>query len=210
MPRKRARSERGAVAVEAALVTPILILILFGIVEMSLLMRDAVAVTSSVRTGARVASVAAGAGEANCLPGVDMPVCSPATTPKLAQAAADAIQRASSSMPKDSIDSIIVYQANKQGYPLPDGNTTLACTSACVRYEWSDTLDKFKYEEGKWISTTINACINDANRMAVGIAMEAKHSFITGLFGAKKGLSDRSVMQFEPLPQDQCKPGTHA
>ena len=53
MFRPRGRGERGAVAVEAALVTPILFLLVLGIIEMSLYMRDTISVTSSVRTGGR-------------------------------------------------------------------------------------------------------------------------------------------------------------
>ena len=123
MGRTRRRGERGAVAVEAALVTPILFLFVLGIIEMSLLMRDTVAVSSAVRVGGRVASVSAGAGPGVCQASADPPPCSPVTTPALAQAAADAIQRAGSAMPKDQIDYILVYRANSGGYPMPNGNT---------------------------------------------------------------------------------------
>ena len=47
------RDQRGAAAVEAALLTPLLALVLFGIIEMSLYMRDVVSVSSSVHVGAR-------------------------------------------------------------------------------------------------------------------------------------------------------------
>ncbi len=63
MFRRRERNQRGAVAVEAALVTPVVCLMLFGIVEMSLLMRDVVSASSSVRAGTRVASASAAAGK---------------------------------------------------------------------------------------------------------------------------------------------------
>ena len=91
---RRERDQRGAVAVEAALITPFLCLLLFGIIEMSLLMRDAVSVNSSVRVGARIASVSASSGKGTCAASSNPPPCSPATVPALAQAAADAIQKA--------------------------------------------------------------------------------------------------------------------
>jgi len=197
------------VAVEAALVTPILFMFVLGIVEMSLLMRDTVATTSAVRVGGRVASVSAGAGPGVCAASANPPPCSPASTPALAQAAADAIQRAGSAMPKDRINYILVYRANSGGYPLPAGNTSLTCSSSCVRYVWDSGLSKFRYAGGTWQSTDINACVNHANRDAVGIAMVADHPWITGLFGDGVELTERTVMNFEPLPSEQCMPNTH-
>ena len=209
MFRTRKRGERGAVAVEAALVTPILFLFVLGIIEMSLLMRDTVAVSSAVRVGGRVASVSAGAGPGICQASADPPPCSPVTTPALAQAAADAIQRAGSAMPKEQIDYILVYRANTQGYPMPNGNTSISCYLDCVKYVWDDGIGRFRYAGGTWASTTINACVNHANRMAVGVAMHANHPWITGLFGSGVTVEERTVMNFEPLPSEQCMPGTH-
>ncbi len=201
--------ERGVVAVEAALLTPLLVLVLFGIIEMSLLMRDVVSVSSAAHVGARTASVAAGAGQGTCQASSNPPPCSPASVPALAQAAADAIQRGGSAMPQSQINWIIVYNANSGGYPEPAGNTTSACTSDCVKYVWDAGLGKFRYASGAWASSSINACINDPARMSVGVIMNASHPWITGLFGNGVNIQERSVMQFEPLPNDTCKPGTH-
>src|SRR4051794_5390732 len=202
------RSERGAVAVEAAIVSPLLLVLLLGIVEMSLLMRDVVSTNSSVRTGARVAASSAGAGPGTCQASANPPPCTPASAPAVAQAAADAIDRAGSAMPKDSIQSLIVYSANSQGFPLPAGNTSMTCSTKCVTYVWDTGLGKFRYSSGSWDSTTINACLNDPNRESVGVVLNAKHSWITGFFGSGVSLQERSVMQFEPLPNESCKPGT--
>ena len=210
MFRSRKRGERGAVAVEAALVTPILFMFVLGIIEMSLLMRDTVSTTSAVRVGGRVASVSAGAGPGTCAASASPPPCSPANTPALAQAAADAIQRAGSAMPKDRIEYLLVYRANSGGYPMPSGNTSLTCSTDCVRYVWDAGLKKFRYASGTWVSTTINACVNHSNRDAVGVAMVANHPWVTGLFGDGMQLTERTVMNFEPLPSEQCMPGTHA
>jgi hypothetical protein len=209
MLRSRSRGERGAVAVEAALVTPLLFLLVLGIIEMSLYMRDTISTTSSVRTGGRVASVSAGAGPGVCQASSSPPPCSPANTPALAQAAADAIQRAGAAMPKEQIQYILVYKANAGGYPLPTGNTSLTCSSSCVKFVWDAGLSKFRYGGGTWVSTTINACVNNAARDTVGVAMVARHPWVTGLFGSGVTITERAVMNFEPLPSDQCMPGTH-
>jgi hypothetical protein len=212
MARRRrfgARSdERGAVAVEAAIVTPLLLVLLLGIVEMSLLMRDVVSTNSSVRTGARVAASSAGSGPGTCEASASPPPCTPANAPAVAQVAADAIARAGSAMPKDSIEWVQIYSANEKGFPLPTGNTTMTCSVKCVKYVWDKGLDKFRYSSGSWASSTINACLNDPNRESVGIVLQAKHDWITGFFGNGVTLQERSVTQFEPLPNESCKPGT--
>lgn len=206
---RKHRNERGAVLVEAALLTPLLALILFGIIEMSLFMRDVASVSSAAHVGARTASVGAGAGPGTCQASANPPPCSPASVPALAQAAADAIQRAGTAMPQDQTNWIIVYRANPGGYPFPTGNTSAVCSTDCVKYVWDAGLDKFRYASGAWTSSQINACINDPARMSVGVIMNATHTWVTGLFGNGAGVQERSVMSFEPLANDQCKPGLH-
>jgi hypothetical protein len=204
--RRRRRSERGAVAVEAALVVPILAMMLFGIIEVTMLVRDDLALTSASRTGARVASAAAGAGPGTCETGPDAPPCTSASSPALAQAAADAIQRAGSAMPKDAIDYILVYRANSAGLPGAEGSTTMpsscAGVSNCVQFVWRDSADAFRYASGAWDSRTIDGCVNESDTL--GVYIHATHKTVTGLFGSI-GLADRAVMKFEPLSDDTCK-----
>lgn len=208
MRRARRRTEQGAIAVEAAIVVPLLVVMMFGIVEVALMMRDSIALTSSVRTGSRIASASAGAGPGTCQASSNPPPCTPATVPAFAQAAADSIQRAGSAMPKDSINWVMVYEANTAGFPLPQGNTQLVCTTNCVTYVWDTVLNKFRYSAGTWASTSVNACVNDPLQTSIGVAMRAQHSSVTGLFGSIP-LTERSVMRFEPLPSEQCKANTH-
>jgi Flp pilus assembly protein TadG len=197
---RRQRSERGAVAVEAALVTPLLMLLVFGIIEMSLLMRDASGVTNQVRAAARIAATEAGAGT---------PVSS--STPTLADDAVNAIQNAGSSMALSSVNWVLVYQANQYGYPMPATNqTSVACTTNCIKYVWSTSSNKFVRSSGSWNTATVNACVNDPNRQSVGVAMSARHTWVTGLFGAGVDVPARLMMQFEPLPATQCASGNHS
>ena len=118
-------------------------LVLFGIIEMSLFMRDVVSVSSSVHVGTRMASVAAGAGPATCTPSP----CTPPTAPALAQLAANAIQQAGSAMPQDQINWIEVYNANTSGFPMPSGNTTSTCSTDCVKYVWNSSQEPVRLLE---------------------------------------------------------------
>lgn len=54
---KRLRSERGAAAVEFALVLPVLVLVLLGIVEFGRAYNAQITVTSAAREGARVMAI---------------------------------------------------------------------------------------------------------------------------------------------------------
>jgi hypothetical protein len=225
--RRAGRGDRGASAVEFAIVVPVLLLILLGILEFAFVFRDYLSVSSAVRVGTRTASSGAGAREAVCpypLP-VGMTACTGSDTPQLAQSAADAIQRAGTTMNQDIIDEIWVYRANTSGFPANSvyvssanpNNTTGAttqdaalaqgCNTACVKYRWNDALNKFQYTSGTWDYKTINGCIADAD--AVGVYMKATHPFFTKFIRDSLTMSDRSVMTFEPLPAGQCAPGAH-
>ena len=141
------------------------------------------------------------------------PVCVPANVPALAQAAADAIQRAGSAMPVDQIEYLLVYKANSSGFPGADSNLTMPTSCAgfsnCVMFKWRPTENKFRYNSGSWVSTTINACF-PGNLDRVGIALSAQHKTFTGLFGSQLTLKDHAVMNFEPLPAQICAAGAHA
>lgn len=213
---RRRRREDGAVAVEAALVVPILALLVFGIIEFGFLLRDYAGVSSLVRTGARIASTGADHGPATCETGPTAPPCTPASAPALAQEAADAIQRSGIASNPDQIQYILVYKANDKGYPGVDGSTTMpadcSATANCVKFVWRPAVDKFKFNSGAWNSTTISACFpgSPTNPMdRVGIYLKATHPMITGLFGTSITLSDRAVMDFEPLATQSCGSGQH-
>lgn len=197
--RKR-RDERGAAAVEAALIMPILFLLVFGIIEMGFLMRDNVAVTSAVRVGARIASAAPGAGEATCDAGT---TCAPKTTPKFAQMAADAIQVNGSAMPMDQIDVIWIYRANANGYTGASTSWIGAtCASNCVEFKWVPTRNAFRYVRGQWNEATVVSCPTTAQRL--GVRMVTRHPFVTGMWKPIT-VEDHAVMTFEPETLDKCK-----
>jgi hypothetical protein len=180
---RRRFGERGSVAVEAAIIFPLLITLTFGIIEFALLMRDHTATTSVVRAGARTASA---------LP----------RDPAMVTSTVAAMERAGSALPKSSYEELWVYRANAAGYPGGEGNRSFdpgTCTANCVRYSWNDRRDAFQQVGGSWAPTSINACAGDPAAQAVGVYLKANHDWITGLFFDSTFVTDRAVLKFEPI-----------
>jgi TadE-like protein len=189
--RRRPRGERGAVAVEAALVTPLIIAILLGIIELTLLLKDNVAVSTAVRAGARTASAQ---------PRQDAFLANTATR----------MDRAVASLNSDGLQEMWVYKANDAGYPTGTSGFT-SCGSNCVKFTWDGT-EFTTVEANKWPASSVNACpedpaLNPSGPDSVGVYLVYKHSFITGIFGQTMTLTDHAVLNFEPVPPTQgCKP----
>ncbi len=194
--RRSTRGDGGAVAVEAALVTPLILLLVFGMIEFTLLLKDNVAVTSAVRAGSRTASAE---------PRVDT----------FLEDTARSMTRTVQTLDKSGLEgaqggNLYIYEADKNT-GLPTASTTFACTSKCVRYDWDTGANKFVYRSGSWSHLSINACAGDPNLTTVGVRLEYRHDFLTGLFGTGLTLADQSVQNFEPIstlddPNGVCKP----
>ena len=111
-------------------------------------------------------------------------------------------------MPEDQINYIVVYRADAaNGNPPADCLAVpIAASSNCVKFVWNKASDRFVYADGDWASTSIDACINSPSAQAVGVYMNATHRWLfSGVFGNTVTLSDKSVMNFEPLPNDSCQ-----
>lgn len=201
----RRRDQRGAAAVEAALVTPVLLLMVFGIIEMAFLMKDNVAVASASRVGARIASAAPNAGEALC--DGEVP-CAPGTTPRFAQLAADAMQTNGNALPTDQVDEIWIYDANDDGFPnAATSMETATCATQCVRYVWSEARGAFRYGGGAWSEVATDVCATEGRR--VGVRLMTTHPWVVGFklwpgFPDSLPVDDHAVMSFEPLTVEEC------
>jgi len=193
----RSRSDRGSVAVEAAIVFPLLIFILFGVIEFAMVLRDHVALTSAARSGARVASA----------------------QPRLATFAIDsaaAVARAGTTMPLSTVTEVWVYESNAAGYPTNGAAITstteafTACTTKCIVFTPSGS--SLVQTAGSWSHEDVNACPGDVGMTSLGVLVRGRHTFVTGIFGASMDLSDHAVLRFEPIPASQllqsgqCKP----
>ncbi len=183
---------------EAALLVPILIVLMFAVVEWGLMMRDTLAVTESARVGARTASA--------------LPRQSDFTRKTV-----DAISQAGSALPKSQIVEILVYKANDEGFP--GVGRTMSCVgfeSSCDRYVWDAGSSSFVLSPGgsPWdplagVSTpgNVNACPAGSGGPpdSVGVYVEAVHPWVTRLFGSTRTLRDQAVLPFEPMPVGVCQ-----
>jgi Flp pilus assembly protein TadG len=181
--RTRRSDERGAAAVEFALILPVLMLILFGIIEWSLMFKDSLTVASATRAGARTASAEP-------------------RTAAFADNTALAVARAVTALPSKSIQELWVYKARADG--MPDSGSFSSCTT-CVKFSWDSVGKKFTRKPGTdWDPATQNACAGTSD--AVGVYLKVDHEFITGFIAPNRVLTDHTVMNLEPVPVFQgCK-----
>jgi hypothetical protein len=180
--------DRGAVAVEAAIITPILILLLVGLVEFGLVFKDQLAVTSAVRAGARIASA----------------------EPRLATFAtdaADAVAHEGSALDMTQVKSLWVYKADSTGHPIGAGGTFNSCASSCVQFTWSAAQNKFLPTSGSWPATSQDACYGEQD--SLGVYMSFKHDAVTSLIFSTMNLTSHTTMRLEPYASVSgagCKP----
>jgi hypothetical protein len=171
--------DRGAVAIEAALITPILLTIIVAIIEFGLVYKDQLAVTSAVRAGARMASA----------------------EPRIAsfaQDAANAVAKEGSALDLSQVTSLWVFKADAGGHPLGAGGTFNSCSSSCVQFSYSTGSKTFVVSGGTWDYTTQDACVSEQD--SVGVYMKYNHQAVTNVLFRTMTLSSNTVMRLEPIP----------
>jgi Flp pilus assembly protein TadG len=169
------------VAVEFALILPLLLLILFGIIEWSLAFKDTLTVASATRAGARTASAQP-------------------RSPTFADDTARSVSRAVAALPDNAIEALWVYKAGADGKPVGGGGFS-SCTT-CVQYSWNASTNAFVRQGAtNWDPATQNACAGTSD--AVGVYLRANHKFLTGYFPPAVSVTDHTVMNLEPVPSFQ-------
>lgn len=172
-----AGTQLGAVAVEAAIVLPLIFLLIFGILDLTILTRSDIALTAATRNAVRIASA--------------MP-----KDETFASAATEAVLRGASGLPSADIAEIWVYQANSEGLP---GNATRgfpsSCPANCLQYQVVDGVATL--QGGQWDSHTINACPGSTD--TIGVMVRGQVQPLTGGLVPATEVSRRSVMKFEPV-----------
>jgi hypothetical protein len=180
--RRTRGGERGAAAVEFALVVPLLILLVFGIIEFGMAFKDSLTVASATRTGARTASA---------LP----------RSASFHTATVDAVREAVEALPDGAVEELWIYKAGNDGLPVGRTDFSSGCSS-CTQWNWDDATDTFvSASPATWNPLTQDACAGTGD--SVGIYLKVNHDFVTALFGSDMTLTDHTVMRLEPKPAFQ-------
>jgi Flp pilus assembly protein TadG len=177
--RRRSRDDRGVTAIEAAIILPVFLTIVVGIIEFGLVFKDQLAVSSSVRAGARLASA----------------------EPRVSTFAADAaaqVAKAGAGLDMTQVTAMWVYKADSTGHPIGAGGGFGSCTTSCDQFTWSAASGACVQTTTGWSSTQQDACQGEQD--SVGIYMQFNHQSVTSLFFSSLTLSSYTVMRLEPIP----------
>lgn len=183
--------ERGVTLIEAALITPVFLMLIFGVIELGLAMNDNLALSHSTRAGTRVASAS----------GNDL---------LSDYGILRSIARESSAIPRRQIKLIVVYKASGIGAaPTSACQGGTAVPGVCNVYREGD-LSRAKAGFGcgtgepdaswcpqdRWVTLTPSRQPD-----YVGVWMKIEHPWVTRMFGSTLTLTDSSVIQLEPRGQ---------
>jgi len=191
---RRRRGERGAALVEAAFITPVFALLIFGMIEFGLTFRDYLTVANVSRDGARAASAYGDSLYADY---------------NIIQVA----RQSSKGFRPNEIQRLVIFDAGSvSGNILDPSHPAHPClTSAtgiadiCNVYDAADiamSKTHFGCKPGEQLDRYW--CPNTREVRAsgppdyVGVYVKARHDFITGLFGPGMDLTDTLVMRIEP------------
>lgn len=191
---RRRRGERGAALVEAAFITPVFALLIFGMLEFGLTFRDYLTVANVSRDGARAASAYGDSLYADY---------------NIIQVA----RQSSKGFRPNEIQRLVIFDAGSVSGNIFDtthpANACLTSTTGiadvCNVY---DSVDLALAKSFFGCKSTENLdrywCPNTREVRAsgppdyIGVYVEARHDFITGLFGPGMDLTDVLVMRIEP------------
>ena len=185
----RMSGERGSSAVEAVIVTPLVMLMIFGIVEMGFVFKDYLAAGGAVRAGVRIAAA------------------SPRTA-TFAQLAANKVAQTGGAMNFSDIQQMWVYKAD----PVTDkpiGFSDFSNCTTCVKFRWDVGTKAFVPISDTWLFSTQNACSSSSlggPPDRIGVYLKLRHNAFTGLIFNTLEISDHSVLSLEPMPvEGGCK-----
>ena len=174
------RGERGAALIETAIVFPLLLIMVGGIIEFGVGFQESAAISSAARSGVRAASA--------------MP-----KNQTFAIAAADAATAQLSGLSATAPVAVWVFRV-APGTSGPVGRLG-SCTD-CQGFGWNAAAQRFDTSvqlpgSSPWSVISQNACAGVGDQ--VGVAVVLDHDYLFGIFGSVKTLTKTSVMRLEPF-----------
>lgn len=197
--------DRGASLVEAAIITPVFLVLIFGLLEFGLVIRDDLTVAAMTRDTARAASAFGDEQYADFK-------------------ALRISGQAARALPIELVDRIVIFDAGSVSGSISDPThpanpcmtSATGINNVCNVYEVSDMSspqadfgckttsggDKDRF----WCPRALNG--QDGREVSqsgppdyVGVWIKATHPFLTGLFGDEVTITDEVVMRVEPREQ---------
>ncbi len=178
--------------VEAAISAPLLFLMIFGIIEMSLMFRDRVALDGVGHDAARAAAISGNDQNAD-------------------HHVLEVIADSASPMADDAITMIVIFRADGPSAPVPPACLTGSQDSIdqCNRYlpmQFDETLDSFGCDPLKnldrfWCPServVTRDVSNGGPPDYIGVYIELERSMITGFFGDDQTLTSTTILRIEP------------
>ena len=169
--------------VEAAIIMPLLLLLVFGIIEYGLLYKDTSTVSAAAASGARTASTQARTSgyEVNAAAAVSGALSASGATPQ----------------------QLIIYRVERNGsnQPVNWSNTQITGCTACYKFTWDTTNKRWNTPTGTWLWSAQQACGSTLLTDYVGVWVQARHGMITGMFGSARTITEKTVMPLEPVRQ---------
>jgi Flp pilus assembly protein TadG len=182
--RRRRFGQRGSAAVEGAIVTPLVLAMVFGIMELGLVFKDYLSVAASVRAGVRMASA------------------NPRSA-TFAQTAADRVAATGVAMNFSHVQELWVYKvAATTNFPY--GTSSFATCTTCVKFSWDAGTKAFVPIVGgpTWASTSQNACAVSSGGPPdrIGVYLKLRHDALTKFVFTSVDIPEASVLRLEPMP----------
>ncbi len=188
---RRARGDRGAALVEAAIVLPFIALMVFGIVELGFLFRSGSVAVSATRSGARLMSANYGSA-----------LNATQQSTVLANVKAAVESELQSKATVDTPVEMWIYKAASDGTPTGGAN----CASDCVKYAtWNSGSATFTTSSGSIASVV--ACGTSKDRVGVYLKMNHAPLGFTGFLGTLT-ITEKAVMVIEPPNPNTCPSGS--
>lgn len=188
---RRAGGQRGAALVEAAILTPVFFLMVFGIIEFGLAFHDKLTAANMSRAGARAATTV----------GNDL----------LAdQQLVQAVNKAAGALRRSDIQYVVVYRAASPSARVPSGSCAAGIASDfddCNVYRPVDfddlassfgcgpsALDRFWCPTGRKVASSV---ATGGPPDHIGIYVKVRHDNLTSLFGSGYDFTDDTVLRIE-------------
>ena len=179
--------DRGAAAVEAAIIVPLIAFVTFGTLEAGLYWQLDHTLNDAARSGARIGATIA-------------------REPNYHLDILEAAEERLATAPNESIDSITIYKADSSsGDPITGDVET--CVTDCWRATWNTSTKSFDIVSGpEWAPLDQAACGGEDSTDYLGVWVEGTYQSATGMLGDRT-VTERTILRLEPVPLSQtCQP----